>query len=236
MSPGQLFSWPQPHILETESGERGFIRAVYGWMFGGLLLTAAAAWWTVSSPAMRQLIFGTPAVFLVLLVAELALVFALSFGVMRMSPGAAAGIFLVYSLLNGLTLSGIAFAYARATVATAFVVAAVMFGAMSIVGMTTRRDLTSLGGLLSMALIGIIIASVLNLFLRSSNLNFAISIIGVIVFVGLTAWDTQKLKQLPAMAEGDATRLAVVGALTLYLDFINLFLMLLQLFGGRRRR
>jgi len=226
--------WDQRHFAEHGSVENTFIRAVYGWMFAGLLLSALAALWTIASAPMRQLVLGTPGIFLALLVAELGLVFWLSAGVARMGPSTAAGVFLVYSLMNGLTLSGILLAYATATIVPAFMVAASMFGVMSLLGYIARRDLASLGGFLTMALVGIVIASVVNLFLRLDSVMFLISVFGVFVFAGLTAWDTQKMKTISAEAGNDA-RFAIVGALALYLDFLNLFLMLLQLFGGRRR-
>lgn len=227
-------AWIDGRTAETAERERSFIRSVYGWMFGGLLLTAAAALWVVSSAAMKQLIFGNPIMIWVLLIAELGLVMYLSFRITKMSPGAAASAFLIYSLLSGLTLSSIFFVYTTASIASAFVTAAGMFGAMSIYGMVTKRDLTSWGAFFGMGLIGILICMVVNIFLGSNTLRFAISAIGVVVFVGLTAYDTQKLKAYataPALREN----LAVYGALALYLDFVNLFLMLLRLFGGNRR-
>lgn len=226
--------WISSAIDQTVSRERAFIRSVYGWMFGGLMLTAGAAVWVVMSAAMQNLIFRTPGVMIGLIIVELALVFFLSFRVNRMSPAAAASVFLVYSLLNGLTLSVITFVYAQTTIFQAFVVAAGMFGAMSVYGMVTRRDLTSWGSFFFMGLIGIILASLVNLFVRSSGLSFAISLIGVFVFIGLTAYDTQKLKAYAKVVTGpQTTNYAVIGALALYLDFINLFLMLLRLFGRR---
>jgi uncharacterized protein len=227
-------AWIDGRTADTAERERTFIRSVYGWMFGGLLLTAAAAMWVVLSPAMQQLVFGTPLRW-VLLFGELGLVFYLSLRITKMSPATAASVFLVFSLLNGLTLSAIFFVYTNAAIYSAFFTAAGMFGAMSIYGMVTKRDLTSWGSFFFMGLIGLVICSVVNIFLKSSALGFAISAIGVFVFLGLTAWDTQKLKSYatnPQLREN----LAVYGALALYLDFINLFLMLLRLFGGGNRR
>ncbi len=231
---GSQPAWIDGRTAETAERERSFIRSVYGWMFGGLLLTAAAALWVVSSAAMKQLIFGNPVMIWVLLIAELGLVMYLSFRITKMSPGAAAAAFLVYSLLSGLTLSSIFFVYTSASIVQAFVSAAGMFGAMSIYGMVSKRDLTSWGAFFGMGLIGILICAVVNIFLRSNTLGFAISAIGVVVFVGLTAYDTQKLKAY-ATAPQLRENLAVYGALALYLDFVNLFLMLLRLFGGNRR-
>ena len=226
--------WVSSDIDSTER-TRAFIRQAYAWMFGGLLLTAGAAAWVVLSPAMKTLIFETPGLIWGLFIAEFILVLVLSFRINKMSPAAAASTFLVYSLLNGLTLSAIFFYYAGGTIFQAFVVAAGMFGAMSIYGMVTRRDLTSWGSFFFMGLIGIILASVLNIFLQSSALSYAVSLVGVFVFVGLTAYDTQKLKAYAQVTGPEVTNSAVIGALALYLDFINLFLMLLRLFGGRRR-
>ena len=227
-------AWIEGRTAETAERERSFIRSVYAWMFGGLMLTAAAAVWVVMSASMRQLIFGNPIMIWVLLIAEVGLVMFLSFRITKMSPGTAAASFLVYSVLSGLTLSSIFFVYTSATIFQAFITAAGMFGAMSVYGMVTKRDLTSWGAFFGMGLIGILICAVVNIFLRSNALGFAISAIGVVVFVGLTAYDTQKLKSYataPALREN----LAIYGALALYLDFVNLFLMLLRLFGGNRR-
>ena len=218
----------------TAERERTFIRSVYAWMFAGLLLTAGAAWWVVESDAMKQLIFGNRYMVWVLMIAELGLVMFLSFRITKMSAATAASTFMVFSLLNGLTLSSIFFVYTRGDITLAFLTSAGMFGAMSIYGMVTKRDLTSWGSFFFMGLIGVIICSVINIFLKSSALGFAISLIGVFVFLGLTAYDTQKLKAY-ATAPELRENLAVYGALALYLDFINLFLMLLRLFGGNRR-
>ncbi len=214
--------------------ERSFIRTVYAWMFGGLMITAMASLWVVLSPAMKNLILGTPGVMMGLIVVEFGLVLFLSFRLQKLSPGAAASLFLVYSLLNGLTLSVIFFVYSIGSVAAAFVTAAGMFGAMSIYGLVTKRDLTGWGSFFFMGLIGIVLCSIVNIFMKSSALSFTISVVGVFVFVGLTAYDTQKLKSYAAAAGSQTTNFAIIGALALYLDFINLFLMLLRLFGGRR--
>jgi FtsH-binding integral membrane protein len=226
-------AWIDGRTAETAERIRTFVRSVYAWMATGLLVTAAAAYWVVASPAMRQLVWGNRAVVWILFLAQLGLVFFLSFRILKMSPGAAAAAFLFYSLLTGLTLSSIFFVYTAGTIFQAFVTTAGMFGAMSVYGTLTKRDLTSWGSFFFMGLIGIIICSVVNIFLRSPGLAWAISIIGVFVFLGLTAYDTQKLKSYATMPQRDS--LAVYGALSLYLDFINLFLMLLRLFGGGRR-
>jgi FtsH-binding integral membrane protein len=226
--------WVEGRTAQTAERERAFIRSVYGWMIGGLMHTAGTALWVLMTASMQQLIFGNRMVFWGLLFAELGLVMFLSFRITRMSPAAAASTFLVYSVLNGLTLSSIFFVYTQASIVNAFLTAAGMFAVMSVYGMVTRRDLTSWGSFFMMGLIGVLICMVINFFLRSSALSFAASLIGVIVFVGLTAYDTQKLKAY-ATAPQLRENLAVYGALALYLDFVNLFLMLLRLFGGNRR-
>lgn len=228
-------AWISASTAETGMRVRAFIRSVYAWMFGGLLLTAFASVWVVSSPAMQQLIFGNRMMLIVLIIAEFGLVFAISAGLKRFSPAAAASMFLVYSLLNGLTLSAIFFVYTQSSIVQAFVVAGGMFGAMSVYGMVTKRDLTTWGSFFFMGLIGIVICAVVNLFLHSSGLSFIISILGVFIFVGLTAWDTQKLKSYATVGGPMQENLAIFGALALYLDFVNLFLFLLRILGDRRR-
>jgi uncharacterized protein len=228
-------AWISASTAESETRVRSFIKSVYAWMFGGLLLTAFGAAWVVTSPAMRQLVLGNKIVMIGLIFAEIGLVIAISAGLRRFSPAAAASMFLIYSLLNGFTLSVVVFAYTQASVVQAFVTAAATFGAMSVYGLVTKRDITSWGSFLFMGLIGIILSSIVNVFLRSPGLDFAISVIGVLIFVGLTAWDTQKLKSYATASGPMRESLAVYGALALYLDFINLFLFLLRIFGNRRR-
>jgi FtsH-binding integral membrane protein len=226
-------AWVDGRTADTAERERTFIRSVYAWMFGGLLLTALSALWVVSSEPMQRIIYGNRAMPWILMIAELGLVMFLSFRITRMSPGAAAAAFLVFALLNGLTLSVIFFVYTAGTIFQAFATAAGMFGAMSIYGYVTKRDLTSWGSFFFMGLIGVLLCSLVNFFLKSPALAWAISLIGVFVFLGLTAYDTQKLKSY-ATAPQLRENLAIYGALALYLDFINLFLMLLRLFGGNR--
>ncbi len=228
-------AWIDGTTVETQLRVRAFVRSVYGWMFGGLLLTALAAFWVVVSPPMQKLVLGNPVMPWVLFLAELGIVMFLSFGIRRMSPAAAASAFLVFSLLNGLTLSVIFFVYTTGTIFQAFIAAAGMFGGMAAYGMVTKRDLTSWGSFFFMGLIGIVLCSIVNIFLHSSAMAWTISVIGVFVFLGLTAWDHQKLKVM-ATAGGGTETLAVYGALRLYLDFINLFLFLLRIFGGGNRR
>jgi uncharacterized protein len=228
-------AWISASTAEMETRTRAFIRSVYGWMFGGLLTTAFAALWVVMSPAMQDIVLHQSMVRFGLIIAELGIVFWLSFKIRTMAPSTAAAAFLVYSLLNGLTLSVIFWAYSGSSITMAFVTAAGMFGAMSIYGLVTKRDLTSIGSFFFMGLIGILICMVVNLFLKSDGLSFVISLLGVVIFLGLTAWDNQKLKVMATATGPQQESFAVLGALTLYLDFINLFLFLLRLFGGRRR-
>ena len=215
-----------------------FMRGVYQWMSAGLGLTAIVAYLIASSEAAMQLIFGNQFLFFGLIIVELALVVGISAGISRLSGTAATGLFLLYSALNGVTLSFIFLLYTQASIASTFLVCAGMFGAMSLYGLTTKKDLTSMGSFLFMGLIGLIIASLVNIFLRSPAMNFVISGIGVLIFVGLTAYDAQKLSRMgETMPSDDATavrRGTILGALTLYLDFINLFLFLLRFMGSSR--
>jgi FtsH-binding integral membrane protein len=227
--------WISASTAEMDVRERSFIRSVYAWMFGGLLLTAVAALWVVTSPAMQQLVLFNPIIRIGLMVAEIGIVFYLSLRLTKMSGAAAAGAFLLYSVLNGLTLSVIFFAYSQGSLVQAFVTAAGMFGAMSVYGTVTKRDLTSWGSFFMMGVFGIIICSLVNLFLHSTGLDFAISVVGVFIFLGLTAYDTQRIRAYANVGGGLSDNFAIIGALRLYLDFINIFLFLLRLFGGRRR-
>ncbi len=215
-----------------------FMRGVYGWMTGGLLLTAGVAFSTASSPFMVNLIQQNPMLLIGLIIAELGLVFGISLGINKLSAGMASGLFLLYSALNGVTLSFVFMVYTPASIFGTFLICSLMFGAMTVYGLVTKKDLTSWGSFLFMGLIGIIIAMLVNIFMQSSMMHFIISIIGVIVFTGLTAYDTQKLRVMGEnIPSNDATmvrRGTILGALQLYLDFINLFLMLLRLFGGSR--
>ncbi|HTO87321.1 MAG TPA: Bax inhibitor-1/YccA family protein [Thermoanaerobaculia bacterium] len=212
-----------------------FLRKVYGWMCVGLGITAAVAFAVAGSPTILRAIVANPILYIGLFVAELGLVFYLSARVARLAPGTAAALFVLYSALNGATLSFILLAYTGTSVATTFAVTAGMFGALALYGSTTRRSLAGIGQFVFMGLIGVILASIVGLFWHSPGLQFVISVVGVIVFTGLTAWDAQRLKQMAAVTpEGEVSSYAVVGALALYLDFINLFLFLLRFLGGRR--
>jgi uncharacterized protein len=236
------FSRRQPMDLDygSEAGNPAiisFFNSVYAWMAAGLALTAMVAIWASHSDAALNLLSG-PTVWIVF-IAELVLVFAISAAIQRISAPVATVLFLIFAALNGLTLSGIFIIYAKATIVSAFIACAVMFGAMSLWGMFTRADLTSFGKILFMALIGVVVASVVNLFLRSPMMTWIISYVGVALFSGLTAYDTQRLRQVALSTLGDnalSGRLAISGALMLYLDFLNLFLFILQILGNSSDR
>ncbi|HTP51329.1 MAG TPA: Bax inhibitor-1/YccA family protein [Anaeromyxobacteraceae bacterium] len=213
--------------------ERRFMSAVYRWMTLGLLVTAGVAWYVASTPGALHFVFGNRIVFWGLILAQFGLVIGLSAAVARLSAGVAGGLFLLYSALNGATLSILLLAYTGASVASAFAVTAGTFGAMSVYGTVTRRDLTGWGTFLFMGLVGIVIASVVNVFTKSDMVSWVVSAAAVVVFTGLTAYDTQKLRRMAA-AGANVAALPVNGALALYLDFINLFLAILRIFGGRR--
>ena len=215
-----------------------YMRHVYQWMTVGLAVTGAVAYGVANTPAIRDLIFSSSIIMILLVVAQFGLVIALSAAINRLSAGTATGLFILYSALTGATLSSIFIVYTTASIATAFMVTAGTFAAMSIYGTITKRDLTGLGNFLFMGLIGIVIAMVVNMFLHNSTMTLIVSCLGVLIFTGLTAYDTQKLRRFGEAApleDGTAIRRgAILGALTLYLDFLNIFLMLLQLFGGSR--
>ena len=211
-------------------GQGSLMRGVYGWMGGGLALTALVSLLTVSSPVLLEAILGNRMLFYVLVFGELGLVIAISGAINRISASTASLLFLVYAALNGVTMSTIFVAYTSSSIASTFMITAGMFGAMSLYGYLTKSDLTSWGSFLFMGLVGVVIASVVNIFLNSSMIYWVLSFCGIIVFTGLTAYDTQKIKNM-----GNAgPKAAILGALTLYLDFINMFLIMLRLFGNRR--
>ncbi len=215
---------------------QGIMTQVYAWMAAGLLVTGAIAMFVASVPAITDLILGTPLLW-VLLIGELALVWILGANIHKMSSPLATGMFLFYSALNGLTLSFIFLVYTSASIATTFFITAGMFGAMSAYGYFTRRDLSAIGSFLVMALIGFLLASVVNIFWHNEMLYWIITYAGILIFVGLTAWDTQKIKRMSAEVSNDETmirRVVILGALMLYLDFINMFLLLLRVLGDRR--
>lgn len=213
------------------------MRKVFVWMTLALAITGLTAYGVATSPSLVSMIFGSKVMFWGLIIAEFALVFAISGAINKLSLSTATLLFILYSVVNGATLSVIFFAFSTAVIAKTFFITAGTFGAMALVGYTTKTDLTSMGKLLFMALLGIIIASVVNIFVASSGLDLILSYVGVLVFVGLTAYDTQKIKQMCQAAPdaGESTqKLALIGALSLYLDFINLFLYLLRIFGNNR--
>jgi len=216
-----------------------FLAKVFNWMAIGLGLTGLMAFVTVNSPAMQQLIFGNKMMFYGLMFAEIGMVLYLSARLQHISSQAATGLFLLYSALNGVTLSAILMIYTMSSVAATFFITAGMFGSMAVYGLVTKRDLSGMGSFMFMGLIGMVIASVVNIFLGSSMISWVVSCLGVIIFTGLTAYDVQKITQMGAagiMDQGESAiqKVAIMGALTLYLDFINLFLSLLQFFGNRR--
>ena len=218
----------------VDEGLRAYMLRVYNYMVSGLALTGVVAFGVANTPVLFNAIFGTGMAWVVML-APLGVVFFLSARMHKMSFAAAQTWFWVFAGLMGISLATIFVAYTGTSIARVFFITAGTFAAMSLYGYTTKRDLTGLGSFLFMGLIGIIIASLVNLFLASSALHFAISVIGVLIFVGLTAYDTQKIKEMYAESDGTEVmgKKAVMGALRLYLDFINLFLMLLRLFGSR---
>ena len=225
-------------VNEKERGLSGafpvLMRKVYTWMTLALLITGVTAFGVASSPtlfmSLSKMMWG-------LIIAELALVFILSGAINRLSLGTATLMFIGYSVLNGAMLSSIFLVYEPMVIAKVFFITAGTFGAMAVYGYTTKKDLTSMGKILFMALIGLIIATVVNMFLKSPGFDYILSYIGVAIFIGLTVWDSQKIKEMLQtqydMSEG-AQKLALLGALTLYLDFINLFLYLLRIFGNNR--
>jgi FtsH-binding integral membrane protein len=225
-------AYPNARLSEQVST---FLAAVYRWMCVGLAVTALTAWFVASTPGLATWIATNRPVFWTLVIAQLGIVFTLSARVERMAPSLASLLFLVYSALTGVTLSFILLLYTGASVATTFVVASGMFAALAMYGTLTNRSLQGMGQFLFMGLIGIVLASVVGMFWQNDGLQFVISFIGVIVFTGLTAYDAQRLRNMAvALPDGRTGSYAVVGALALYLDFINLFLMLLRFMGQRR--
>jgi hypothetical protein len=217
-----------------DEGLRAYMLRVYNYMAGGLALTGIVAFLTASSPTMLKAIFGTPLQWVVML-APLGIVFYMSARINKISFSAAQTWFWVFAGVMGLSLSFIFIVYTQVSIAKVFFITAASFGGLSLYGYTTKKDISGWGSFLFIGLIGIILASIVNIFVASSGLSFAISIIGVLVFAGLTAYDTQMIKEMYAVSDGSeaAGKKAVMGALRLYLDFINLFLMLLRLLGNR---
>ena len=221
-----------------------FVSGVFMWMFVALGITALTAWWFASTPALLQLLIdqntgGVTITGWVVMFAPLILVFVMSGGASRMSASVMLLIFILFSVLMGASLSFILLAYTGASIAKTFVITSGMFGVMAVVGYTTKTDLTKFGSIMFMGLIGIIIASVVNMFMHSGTMDYIISFLGVLIFTGLTAYDVQKIKRIGAQVDGytgndNVRKMMLFGALSLYLDFINLFLFLLRFFGNRR--
>ncbi len=212
----------------------GVMRKVYGKMSLGLLATALTSFLMLSSPALMSMLFSTTATIWILFAVELGLVIYLSARIDKLSTGTATALFYAYSILNGVTLTPIFLAYTGVSIATTFAITAGTFGAMTIFGYVTRQDLSKIGSFLFMALLGLIVCAIVNMFLHNTMMELLISCGGVLIFVGLTAWDTQAIKRMCAEADPSMVgKISTMGALTLYLDFINLFLYLLRFFGSR---
>lgn len=229
------------HVYDRGASSVAFpalMKNVYLWMTLALAVTGMTAYYIADNPGLIQAVLESRGLFFGLVIAELALVWILSANIMRMSFATAGLMFVAYSILNGVTMSFIFLAYTMESIATTFFVTAGTFGAMTIVGYTIKRDLSAMGRFLFMALIGLIIATIVNLFVASSTLGWALTYIGVLIFVGLTAYDTQKIKEMlltyGSESNEQTMKLALIGSLTLYLDFINLFIYLLRIFGDRK--
>lgn len=229
---------PSPYAANSKAGTlaQSFFMQVYSWMGAGLLATGILAYYTANTPLLLSLIFDNKLVFFGLILVNLGIVFGLSSSINSLSSTAASRLFFLYSALNGLTLASIFLLYTYESVAAVFFITAGTFGVTAAYGYTTKADLSKWGSILFMALIGLIIASVVNMFLQSTAVMWVLTYAGVLIFVGLTAYDMQRLKQMAHSLTDEETvsKFAVLGALTLYLDFINLFLNLLRIFGRRR--
>lgn len=237
MEEKEMFILQQTLGKEQNAVFAKLMRSVYLWMVLALVITGLTAAYVANSPAYISALMNNPVLFYGVIIAELALVFILSGRIHKMSFTSASLMFILYSLLTGVSLSTIFLAYTESSIATTFLITAGTFGTMSLVGFVTKKDLSKLGGILFMALIGLIIATVVNIFLVSDTLGWIINYIGVLIFVGLTAYDTQKIKQMMREYGTDINeqtqKMALMGSLSLYLDFINMFLYLLRIFGNR---
>ncbi len=224
--------------LEVQSAQRTLLKNVYWWMALALVVTGLTSFYVASSERAIQVIYGSSMVFYGLIIAEFILVVVLSSMINKLSFAAAGIMFVVYSIVNGLTLSVLLIAYTSESVATAFFITAGTFTVMALVGHFTQKDLTSIGQILTMALIGLVIATIVNLFIGSSQFQYILSYVGVLVFVGLTAYDAQKIKNMIAVYGNEVNehsqKIALLGALDLYLDFINLLIYILRIMGKRR--
>ena len=229
---------------EAISVSSTFVSGVFMWMFVALSITALTAWWFATTPSLLQLLVdpntgGMTITGWIVMLAPLVLVLIMSRGASRMTAATMLLLFILFSILMGASLSFIFLAYTGASIAKTFFITSGMFGVMAVVGYTTKTDLTKFGSLLFMGLIGIIIASVVNMFMHSGSLDYIISFLGVLIFTGLTAYDVQKIKRIGAQVDGNSAddnvrKMMLFGALSLYLDFINLFLFLLRFFGNRK--
>lgn len=223
--------------FEQQEGLNAYISNVFVKMFLGLLVTAAAAIFTAANQTMLNLVYGSPVMMFVLIIAELVIVFSLSARINKISYASAKVMFYAYAVINGITLSSIFLVYNLGTVYTAFITASLSFGIMAIYGMVTKKDLTRIGNVMMMLLIGVIVASFINIFLKSSGFDLLISFTAVILFVGLVAFDTQKIKSYYYASSGDfqmQKKIGIIGALSLYLDFINIFLYILRIFANKK--
>jgi uncharacterized protein len=220
----------------AESSVSNFLSRVFMWMAGGLVVSAAGAWWILSQPELLMTVVKNQWIFFGLIIAELALVIWLTAASRTMATGLMTAVFFGYSFLNGITLSPLLLIYTGASVLNTFVITAGTFFFFAVYGLTTKKDLTGIGSLMMMGLIGVILASLVNMFVKSSALDFGITLVAIAVFLGLIAYDTQKLKNMHAagLAGEGEKRMVIMGALALYLDFINLFIQLLKIFGRRR--
>ncbi len=220
----------------TQTGLNAYISKVFGTMFLGLLVTAFAALFTATNETMMQIFYGSNLVF-ALIIAELVIVFVLSARIGKMGYGATQVMFYLYAVINGITLASVFYVYELGTIYASFFTTAISFGVMAVYGMVTKKDLTKIGNVLIMGLIGVIVASLINLFMRNETFDLFISFAAVAIFVGLVAYDTQKLKSYYYASMNDyqmQRKIAIMGALSLYLDFINIFLYLLRIFGSKK--
>jgi FtsH-binding integral membrane protein len=228
-----LFSSPE----QIARDQQRFISKVYSWMAAALAITGMVAWWASTSEAALGFIYSNPGILIGLMIVKLLLVGSLAGWVNKMSSQTATAIFIIYSILTGFVFSGLFLIYTAGSLASTFLITGGMFAVMSIYGWTTGNDLTKFGSLLIMALIGLIIATIVNIFLNSTMLYWISTYVGIFIFTGLIAYDTQKIKDMGAHVEEgteEHRKGAIIGALSLYLDFINLFLMLLRIFGSKR--
>ena len=225
-------------VADAQANQQSFVTRVYGWMAGGLALTALVSAFVAGSPAIMQAVFGSALIWVLFLV-ELGLVIGVSAAINRISAATATALFLLYAAINGVTIAGIYYVYTKESIASTFVITALTFGGVAAYGAVTKRDLTSVGSFMGMGLWGLIIASVANMWFHSPMVYWLTTYFGVFIFVGLTAYDAQKIKRIGASAALDresSGKASILGALALYLDFINLFLLLLRIFGGGSRR